>query len=300
VCLSASLAKLLAHQTLPHIDNEEAAVQRIVRSGVLTVLMLVLSSPLAFATWSVIAVDRDTGEVVIASATCVPQARLEGFPADDLRDIQAIVVPGVGVAAAQASVDRTRANQQLIFDELNKGTPPAEIIQMLSADPRFQSRQFGIVDVQGRGAAHSGSDNGAVSVHAVGSVDGAPITFAVQGNILADERVVHDAVDALRATSGTLADRVMAAMEAADAAGGDRRCSCESEPLPSAPCDAKTAHVAYILGADADDPSGASFNDGDYALYISVTDENIASDENANPVATLRMRYDAWRAGGRR
>ena len=63
-----------------------------------------------------------------------------------------------------------------------------------------------------------------------------------------------------------------------------------------APCDGKTAHVAYIVRADATDSSGESYNDGDYALYISVTDEDIASDENANPVKTLRLRYDTWKA----
>lgn len=267
--------------------------------ALLTLLLVFASSSTVFATWSVIAVDRDSGEVVIASATCVPQARLEGFPAKGLMDVQAIVVPGKGVAAAQAAVDRTRANQQLIFEELDRGTAPARIIEMLSEDPRFSSRQFGILDLQGRGAAHSGSDNGDVSLHAIGAVDGEPIFFSVQGNILASDRVVLDAVDALRGASGELTDRVMAAMEAADAAGGDRRCSCETEPFPSAPCETRTAYVAYILAAAPDDASGTSFNDGDYALYISVTDENITAEENANPVKTLRMRYDAWRASGR-
>lgn len=269
------------------------------RAGWLTLLLVFLSTPMAFATWSVIALDRGTGEVVIASATCVPQANFAVFPAAGLMDVQAIVVPGKGVAAAQAGVDRTRANQRLIFEQLGQGTPPADIIDMLAEDERFASRQFGIIDVQGRGAAHSGTNNGEFSLHSIGAVDGTPIFFSVQGNILAVEAVVHDAVAALRATEGTLTDRVMAAMEAADAAGGDRRCTCETEPFPSAPCDAKTAHVAYLLKADADDPSGESFNDGDYALYISVTDQDITADENANPVKTLRMRYDAWRAANR-
>ena len=78
----------------------------------------------------------------------------------------------------------------------------------------------------------------------------------------------------------------------------DRRCSrgAKAPRYPDAPCDAKTAHVAYILAADATDASGAAFNDGDYRLYLSVTDQDIQPDENANPVATLRMRYDAWKA----
>ena len=263
---------------------------------VLAMVFVLVASPMAFATWSVVAVNAATGEVVVASATCVAQSRFSGFPARDLMDIQAIVVPGQGAAAAQAGVDSTRANQQLIFDEITKGTDPTEIIVMLEQDPDIDSRQFGIVDMSGLTAGHSGAGNSAASLHATGQIAAEPIYYAVQGNILANNRVVYDAVHALRTTEGSLTDRVMAAMEAADANGGDKRCTCESNPLPDAPCDGKTAHVAYIVRADAADSSGESYNDGDYALYISVTDEDIASDENANPVKTLRLRYDTWKA----
>ena len=263
----------------------------------LTLLIVFMSHSMAFATWSVVAVDQRTGEVVIASATCVSQARFAGFPAKDLRDIQAIVLPGTGVAAAQAGVDRSRLNQQLIFHELIKGTDPAEIIRMLMEDPSIERRQFGIVDMQGRTAGFSGSGNRDASLHSTGQVDGEPIFYAVQGNILASDAVVHEAVAALKATEGSLTDRVMAAMEAADASGGDSRCTCESDPRPDAPCDGKTSHVAYILKAESTDPLGSSFNNGDYALYISVTDQDIQPNENGNPVKTLRMRYDAWKAG---
>lgn len=247
----------------------------------------------ARATWSVIALDRDSGAVVIASATCVPQQRLEGFPAKDLRDIQAIVVPGVGVAAAQAGVDRTRANQKLIFSELQKGTAPAEIMEMLKKDPAIESRQFGILDMRGRGAGFSGQKNQASSLDRQGEVPGTGIHYSIQGNILKSDEVVTSAVEAFTAARGSLTDRVMAAMEAADAKGGDSRCTCETEPKVDAPCDGKTSHVAYILRADKGDKNGESFNDGQYGMYISVTDRDIKPTENANPVKTLRMRYDA-------
>ncbi|MGH9222132.1 MAG: DUF1028 domain-containing protein, partial [Vicinamibacterales bacterium] len=113
----------------------------------------------AHATWSVIAVDQKTREVAIASATCVPQAAFAGFPAKGLMDVQAIVVPGKGVAAAQAGVDRTRKNQQLVFDEIGKGTDPARILEMLKEDPNIEVRQFAIVDLQGRMAGFSGQKN---------------------------------------------------------------------------------------------------------------------------------------------
>ena len=153
----------------------------------------------ASATWSVIAVDARTGRVVIASATCVSQERLERFPAKGLMDVQAIVVPGIGVAAAQAGVDRTRENQRLIYRELEAGTSPQEILEMLRADPRIESRQFGIVDLQGRCAGFSGADNGAASLSAQDSIPQSGVYFSVQGNILASDDVVHDAVAAFKA-----------------------------------------------------------------------------------------------------
>jgi uncharacterized Ntn-hydrolase superfamily protein len=108
--------------------------------------------------------------------------------------------------------------------------------------------------------------------------------------------VVHDAVRAFLAAGGSLEDRAMAAMEAADEAGGDGRCSCASAPVPAVPCTTRTAHVAYLLAADRTDAQGRSFNDGAYDLYIDVNDQNIAPDEDINPVVTLRRRYDALRA----
>jgi hypothetical protein len=256
-------------------------------------LALCLVPSAAFATWSVIAVDRSTGRVVIASATCVNQ--------DDqfLKNIQAVVVPGKGVAACQASVDGTHANQMLVFAELQKGTDPAQIIEMLSRDPAFQSRQFGIVDLQGRRAGHSGLTNGFVSQDIQGQVPGTEIFYSIQGNILRPGEVVPHAVQAFLNTKGAMTDRVMAAMEAADASGGDSRCTCPPPPAdgskPKIPCDGKTAHVAYILMAEKGDTSGDSHNNGQYAMYITVSQATIHEGENLNPVKALRVRYDAWR-----
>jgi uncharacterized Ntn-hydrolase superfamily protein len=261
---------------------------------ILCVIGLVLvSASSVSATWSVIAVDRDTATVVISSATCVPQQRIESFPAKDLRDIQAIIVPGIGVAAAQASVDRTRANQRLIFAELMKDTAPTDIIAMLKKDPQIESRQFAIVDMKGRAAGFSGKENRKSSLDRQGQVPGTRIHYSIQGNILKSDEVVEAAAAAFTSTKGSLTDRAMAAMEAADAKGGDSRCTCESEPKVDAPCDGKTSHVAYILRAEKTDKNGASFNDGQYAMYIRVTDRDIKPTENANPVKTLRVRYNA-------
>src|SRR5215471_4248576 len=253
----------------------------------------------AWATWSIVAVDKSTNRIVIASATCVNN--------DDafLRGVQAVVVPGKGIAACQASVDGTHTNQMLVFAELQKGTDPAKIIDLLSADPAFQSRQFGIVDLQGRFAGHSGLTNGYVSQDIQGQVPGTEIFYSIQGNILRPGEVVPHAVKAFLETKGALTDRVMAAMDAADASGGDSRCTCPPPTdgtTPAIPCDGKTAHIAYILMAEATDTNGQSHNDGKYSMYLTVTQpgpdkgpNQIKAGENLNPVKTLRMRYDAWR-----
>ena len=270
------------------------------RRTVLVVLTLLAPPSSAFATWSVIAVDRSTNRVVIASATCVDQND------EFLKGVQAVVVPGKGVAACQAAVDGTHANQMLVYQELQKGTDPKAIIELLGKDPAFQSRQFGILDLQGRRAGHSGLTNGYVSQDIQGQVPGTDIFYSIQGNILRPGQVVPNAVQAFLKTPSAITDRVMAAMEAADGSGGDSRCSCPPWPAdgskPAIPCDGKTAHVAYILMAEKNDTNGDSHNNGKYAMYITVSQPGpdhgpniITPGENLNPVKTLRMRYDKWR-----
>jgi len=258
-------------------------------------VFLILLHSSALATWSIVAVDKKTGQIVIASATCVPQQAFAGFPAKGLKDVQAIILPGVGIAAAQANVDRTRTLQKRIAEELNRGTDPARIIDMLKAeDPDHPSRQYGIVDLKGRAAGYSGNTNGKQSLDRQGRVDGTDLFFSIQGNILSGDDVVEEAVKAFKQAKGSLADRVMAAMEAADSRGGDRRCTCDSKPDPPAPCDHKTAHVAYIVVANKGDKMGDGLSGGSYYLEIQVTDQDIKPEENDNPVKTLRMRYDRW------
>jgi uncharacterized Ntn-hydrolase superfamily protein len=279
------------------------------RRIVVALVLALLPQSAALATWSVIALDARTGQVIIASATCVLQAR---FPsrmpnaARDLMDVQAVLVPGVGVAACQAAADNTRENQMLVYRELRKGTPPQQILEMLKADPNIQRRQFGMLamPVGGLTAATNkvgwnGSGNSASSLFEGGQVG--DFHFQVQGNTLANDEVVRAAARAFIAASGTLADRVMAAMEAADANGGDNRCTCANNPLTGMACDARTSHVAYIAIANKDDAVGVTHNDGRYFAYIAVGEDNIQPSESANPVKTLRMRYDAWvRSGSQR
>ena len=259
----------------------------------------------AYATWSVIALDARSGQVIIASATCVRQTGFPNRPARDLMDVQAVIVPGLGVAACQAGVDNTRENQMLVYNELRKGTPPAQILEMLQKDPNIERRQFGIIAIpngdtitnRNNRVGFNGSGNSRSSLFFGGQV-GPDIFYQVQGNTLLGDQVVYQAALAFTRASGTMADRVMAAMEAADASGGDHRCNCGANPMEFVPCDNKTAHVAYIAIAEKTDEVGVTHNDGKYYAYISVTDDNIKPGESGNPVKTLRMRYDNWVRSG--
>ncbi|HUU36507.1 MAG TPA: DUF1028 domain-containing protein [Vicinamibacterales bacterium] len=277
--------------------------------GVVVATLLLAVPGSAFATWSVIALDAKTGQVIIASATCVRQA---GFPARtpngarDLMDVQAVIVPGLGVAACQAGVDNTRRNQMLVYNEIKKGTPPAQILELLTQDPDVQRRQFGIVmmpngttvTARNNTAGFNGTGNSVSSLYFAGQVG--DFHYQVQGNTLLGDQVMHMAALAFSRASGTMADHVMAAMEAADQYGGDKRCNCGNNPLDFVPCDNKTAHVAYITIANKDDQVGVTHNDGAYYAYLSVTDDDTHKGESGNPVKTLRMRYEAWKKAGSR
>src|SRR5437016_12151727 len=118
------------------------------RRGLLPFALILAVHPLVFATWSIIAVDAATGQVIIASATCLPQSVFPQLGVKDFRDIQAAIVPGKGGAVCQAALDPTKTNQKTIQLELERGTVPMRILELLKAqDAAVESRQFGIVDM---------------------------------------------------------------------------------------------------------------------------------------------------------
>jgi hypothetical protein len=287
-------------------------------ASVMAVLALAMLPARLSATWSILVFDPATGRVIIASATCAASGP------DNLKLVQAVVVPGVGVGANQSSVDGTQRNHKLMYEELLKGTDPDSIIRLMEkADSaRIESRQIGIVDVKGRAAGRSGSGNSSVAMDIQGTGQNG-IVFSVQGNIIASEAALTEAARVLRETGGDVIDRVMRAMETASDLGGDRRCTCETGsggPLPGMPCTKRASSTAYILVADPTDARGryaefhpqvpnrvqgdpsntrSPWNDGDYYLYLAAYPSNTKPTEDSNPVRTLRMRYDAWKAQGR-
>jgi hypothetical protein len=266
-----------------------------VKKVILFLAVLISFEGSAFATWSVIAIDKNTKKVVVAAASCVNTSD------DAMKDALAVVGPGIGAAVCQARADNTHQNQLLVFNELKKGTEPGKIIEMLSADAAFETRQYGILDIQGRSAGRSGLNNNPESLWKSGQIRGTEIYYSIQGNTLSPGTVLA-AERAFIAAKGALTDRVMAALQAGDDQGGDTRCSCppESPGSTQLPCDAKHAHVAFILLANSTDPID-SYSTGKYSMYITVSQPaadhpfGAKAGESLNPVKTLRMRYDAWR-----
>jgi len=158
-------------------------------------------------TWSIIARDEATGQFGIAVATrfFAVGARVPHIAA------------GVGAVATQALVNPYYGIDGLKL--LREGRSPREAIEMLkAADSGHASRQVHIMDARGRIAAYTGAD----CVDWCGHVEGKG--FSIAGNMLAGPRVLDDTATTY-ATSEALpfAQRLIAAMRAGEAAGGDKR-----------------------------------------------------------------------------
>lgn len=259
------------------------------RAACILLSALCAVTPTARATWSIVVVDTRTGEVGIGSATC-----LLNF---DLQRNLPVVIPEIGAAAAQALVDSGR-NRVLIWVEMHLGTDPQTILMRLAAgDGRHQSRQYGIVDTQGRALSFTGSETGAYANGLTGRAG--TLVYAIQGNLITGQGVLDDAEQALVSTPGALPERLMAAMEAARARGGDARCSCPGQPPPcNPPPNAKSAHIGFMVVTRRGDPEGrctASTGCANGGYYMAL---NILADDpqDPDPVFQLRERFDAWRA----
>lgn len=165
------------------------------------------------ATFSLLGYDPDTGEVggaVQSRVFCVGNGVLWGEA-------------NVGVVATQAIVDVSYGPQALAL--LKKNIPPAKIVkQVWEADPdpkperwTKHGRQFAVMNAKGEFAAFTGSKASEWAGHKSGKY------VTAQGNILAGEAVVDDMVTAFENTEGHLSLRLLAALEAGQAAGGDKR-----------------------------------------------------------------------------
>lgn len=237
------------------------------------------------STYSIVAVDPVSGDVGIAGASCVPISA----------GAMTTFVPGKGAAATQAAF--WPPNQKRVFDLMRQGATASEIIESVSDgsyDAEVGIRQYGAVTIDEEGvqvAGFTGEDNNDWA----GDQQDATMAVSVQGNTLEDAAVVAEALAAYTAQgigAVEFPDRLLRALEAASAAGGDRRCNKANVQ--------QTAQAAFIAVSRADQlPFAATIgkdpSPSDPArpyLYISV----IEPKGGPNPLLELRNQYDAWRS----
>ncbi|HTY67442.1 MAG TPA: DUF1028 domain-containing protein [Alphaproteobacteria bacterium] len=157
-------------------------------------------------TWSIVARDRDGSLGVAVASKFFAVGALCPF-----------VQSGVGALATQALVNPLYGRRGL--DLLAQGIAPAETLKSLvGPDAGRDQRQVHLVDAQGRVAAHTGTACIAWAGHSSGE------QFSVAGNMLAGPRVIEDTAAAYaRGHALPFAERLMAALTAGEAAGGDKR-----------------------------------------------------------------------------
>jgi len=157
-------------------------------------------------TYSIVAVDSATGAIGVA-------VQSHWF---SVGGTVAWAEPGVGAVATQSFIDPAYGSRGLAL--MRSGVPgPATLAALLRTDPDSQVRQVAMIDATGRVAAHTGSR----AIPAAGQHVGR--WYSVQANLMRSADVWPAMAHAFETTSGDLAERLLAALDAAQAAGGDIR-----------------------------------------------------------------------------
>jgi uncharacterized Ntn-hydrolase superfamily protein len=162
--------------------------------------------PRTAGTYSIVGFDPVTGDLGVAV-----QSRFLAV---------GVVVPfakaGVGAIATQCYQNASYGPRGL--ELLEKGLSPEEVVaELIRADPERDTRQVGVVDAHGRSFSFTGKNCPEWKGGRFGP------DYAIQGDIVAGEAVVVNMEKAFLNTTGSLADRLLAALDAGEAAGGDRR-----------------------------------------------------------------------------
>jgi uncharacterized Ntn-hydrolase superfamily protein len=161
------------------------------------------------ATFSIVAVDPETGICGAAVASKYPA----------VGKVVPYVRAGVGAFCTQHYHVPKWGEQAL--DLLEQGKRPEEVfLDLLKDDEQAEQRQLGIADVHGRTAVHNPTASGKNSYY-FGAMTGRH--YACQGNTLTGREVIVAMAEAYEDTKGSLTDRLMAALVAADCVGGDHR-----------------------------------------------------------------------------
>ena len=157
-------------------------------------------------TFSIVALDPDTGDLGVAVQSKFPGVGVN-IP---------FARAGVGAIATQAFCNTRHGHDGLTL--MAHGADAAQTLEILVAqDPHRELRQIGLVDAGGRGASHTGER----CFDYCGSVTGEG--FSVQGNTLAGAAVLDSMAAAFESSRGPLVERLIQALQAGQAAGGDRR-----------------------------------------------------------------------------
>lgn len=235
--------------------SELQHLSRATRAAMLGASLLVVGSAYAaesIATFSIVGYDPETHELGVcvqskffAVGSVVPWAKA-----------------GVGAIATQAFGNTTFGPKGL--ELLAAGKSPEETMKLLLADDEgHERRQVGIVDAQGRSATYTGKE----CQPWAGGVSGP--NFSAQGNILVSEATVAAMAKAFQGTKGMLGEKLMSAIEAGQAAGGDSR------GMQSA--------AIYIVKEKG---GYGGFNDRYCDLRV---------DDSKQPIQELRRVFDLWK-----
>lgn len=157
-------------------------------------------------TYSIVARDPATGEMGVA-------VQSHWF---SVGSIVTWAEAGVGAVATQSFVDPGYGLKGL--ELMRTGTPaPSALDELVAADKQPDGRQVAMIDAQGRVSAYTGKSAIAAAGHQIGN------QYSVQANMMANATVWPAMAAAYESTKGDLADRLLAALDAAQRAGGDQR-----------------------------------------------------------------------------
>lgn len=231
--------------------------------------VVLANSAVAQDTYSIVAVDPETGEVGSAGASCVD---LNQFFPNSPDDFIAVLHPGLGAINTQAAYNP--ANQNLASDRALQGDSAAQIIDYLLAndvESNSRIRQYGIALLNNGNpdiAAHTGLNCFDEKYHITGE------TYSIQGNILIDSNVLDSMEAAFLRTEGPLSCKLMAALQGANRIGADSRCASNNT----------SSLFGYLEVAQPNDVFGVP------SFLISVRTSN---GDQIEPIDSLQILFNA-------
>ncbi len=212
------------------------------------------------ATYSIVARDPDTGQMGVA-------VQSHWF---SVGPIVPFAEAGVGAVATQSFVDPRYGPLGLELMRTGRSAPEA-LAALVSTDTGEAVRQVGMVDALGRSAAHTGQLAIRAAGHHVGD------QYTVQANMMENDTVWPAMARAYEETEGDLAERLLAALEAAEAEGGDIR--------------GKQSAAMVIVAAEN---TGRPWIDRVFDLRVEDHPDPVAE---LRRLVTLQRAYNAMRAG---